>query len=499
MRTMLSFDRGVSLPQLLPGANYFFGQPSAVHACCNDSRHCREGDLFVALLGEDQDGHDFAAEAVANGASAVLCERPLPVGVPNCIVEDTRTAYGHLCQALAGDPSQRLRSLGVTGSFGKTTTSLLLASLVEASGEAPAMLTSLGACDGVEVDPGMQSISSSPALARWLGNAQQNGVDQAILEMSSVDLAKQTVAGVALDGAVITNVRRAHLDLHGSVLNYRRIKQRIFDLLKPEGFVVMNADDPQSKFFLSKINHPVLTYGMQADAEVTGTLMETLPGEQTFMLRAGSDMVPVRTRMIGQHHIYNCLAAAATGLVLGMDLETIARGLENVDTLPGRLEQISSAQPFNVFVDTASSSDSLATVLKSLRRVTPKRLICVFGAPGGGNHDQRPLLGRVVERGADLGIVTSNNPRNEDPQQIAHDVIDGYDRPALAHLIPDRARAIGWALHQAEEGDTVLIAGKGAALEEIAGDERVHFDDREVAKFFLRELEKSRQPRAQAA
>lgn len=499
MQPMLPCERGVSLPALLPEAEFFCGEPARVRSCCNDSRHCRPGDLFVAIAGQTYDGHDFAAEAVDRGAVSVLCERPLPVGVPNCIVEDSRTAYGHLCQVLAGSPSQSLRTIGVTGSYGKTTASLLIGSLIETAGLPAGVLTSLGACNGLEVDPNLNGISSSPALARWLAATQQNGVDHAVVEVSSTDLASRRTSGMMLDGAVITNVRRAHLDLHGSVLNYRRIKQRIVDHLKPEGFVVVNADDPASKFLLAKVERPVITFGMQADAEVSATPIELNASEQTFMLRAGSDMMPVRTRMIGQHHIYNCLAAAATGLVLGLDLQTIACGLEQVTFLPGRLERIDEGQAFATYVDAANTADSLATTLKSLRRVTHGRLICVFGAEGGSNRAERPLLGRVVERLADVGIVTSNNPRHEDPLQIAHEILDGYDRPAIAHLLPDRARAIGWALHTAEEGDTVLIAGKGAALEEVAGDRRVGFDDREVAKFFLRELDKATAARAKAA
>ncbi len=344
--------------------------PDQVTACCGDSRHCKPGDLFAAILGCDRDGHDFAGEAVKRGASAILAERPLPVGVPTCIVDDSRTAYGRVCQALAGDPSNDMSVIGITGSHGKTTTALLLAAILEAESRSVGLLTSLGYCDGHDVITDVEATPPSPQLARWLASSQQNGCHHAVVEASSVGLAEHRLAGVTLDAAVMTNIRRAHLDLHGSVMNYRRIKQRILSHLKPDGFVVANADDPASKFFLSNVKHPLITFGVQSDAEITAELLEMLPDEQTILLSAGSETVPVRTRIIGQQHIYNCLAAAATGLVLGIDLTTVVRGIESLKHIPGRMELLPADVPFHTYVDQGQTADTLAAALKSLRRVT---------------------------------------------------------------------------------------------------------------------------------
>jgi len=255
--------------------------------------------------------------------------------------------------------------------------------------------------------------------------------------------------------------------------------------LKPEGFVVLNADDPTCEKLLDEIGHPVLTVGMRNPAELTATVIERYQSEQTFLLHAGNESVAVRTRMIGEHHIYNCLAAAAVGLVMGIELSTVVRGIESVEGIPGRMERIDCGQPFGVFVDEARTPGSLSACLKALRRVTPGRVICVYGPDGRRPSELRPQLGTVVERGADVGIITANNPRHHEPLQIAHDVLDGYDRPGSAHVMPGRQRAIEWALGNAGRGDAVLIAGKGAETFQMVGGKKQTFDDREVARAWL--------------
>jgi len=228
--------------------------------------------------------------------------------------------------------------------------------------------------------------------------------------------------------------------------------------------------------------------GMRMPAELTAEVVERYAGEQTFLLTAGNETVAVQTRMFGDHHVRNCLAAAAVGVVLGLDLTTVARGLESLAHVPGRLEPIACGQPFGVYVDYARTPDTLAVGLRALRQVTSGRVICVFGASPDGDPAERPLLGRVVERSADLGIITGDNPQWHPPLEIAHDIIDGYHRPARAHVLPNRAEAIRWALGQAEPGDAVLIAGKGDQGGQMADDEEWCFDDREVAREWLFEV-----------
>jgi UDP-N-acetylmuramoyl-L-alanyl-D-glutamate--2,6-diaminopimelate ligase len=312
-----------------------------------------------------------------------------------------------------------------------------------------------------------------------------SGCGHAVVELSSMALARRSAAGLPLDAAVLTNLRSEHLDYHGSTLNYRRAKAKVFDLLKPEGFAVANADDPASRHFVDSLECPLITVGVRSPAEMNATVVERSVGEQTFLLSAGSETVAVRTRLIGDHHVHNCLSAAAIGLVLGIELPAIARGLESVESLPGRLERIECGQPFGVFVDHGHSPDRLATSLNALRHVTRGRILCLYSPEHGGGRQVRPLLGRTAERLAHVTIIAGHGARDPRFLAIAHDVQDGYDRPARARVIPDRAKAIDWALGQARGGDTVLIAG---GCPHAAADSTIQpFDDAEFARAWLYE------------
>lgn len=487
MQPIAHHIRGISLRDALPDAR-ILGGDIRVTSCCGDWRSCRPGDLYVALDGIDEDGHHYAREAVAAGASAVLAERHLATAVPLAVVPDTREAFGHVCQALVGRPADHLKVIGVTGTNGKTTVAHLIRSVLEAAGQRSGITSTLAYCDGFDEQPASHTTPAAPQMAEWLARMQANGCSHAVLEMSSRGLAQRRAAGVQFDAAVVTNVRRDHIDYHGSVVNYRRAKARLFDQLKPEGFAVVNSDDPTCQRFLDQLSHPALTFGMRTPAELTATVVERHKSEQTFLLHAGNDSVPVRTSMIGDHHVSNCLAAAAVGLVMGADLISVARGLEAVDCVPGRLQRIECGQPFGVFVDYARTPDALAVSLNTLRQVTTGRLICVFGARSDGDPALRPLIGRVVERHADMAVITSDNPGHEEPLRIAHDILDGYDQPSRPHVLPNRLKAIHWALDQARPDDTVLIAGKGHEDFQLLGSTRCHCDDRETVRTWLYEV-----------
>ena len=459
MQQFLSNVGGISLRQVLTDG-HFIGAPDVrLTACCTDPESCRAGDLFVATVGDDGDTHEQAADAVRRGAAAVLAERLLPVGVPVCVVPDTREALGRVCQTLAGNPSQNVRVIGVSGTNGKTTTATLIASVLRAAQQRVGVTTTLGRCDAFESAPAPQTTPSPQELADWLARMGANGCTHGVVEVSGRGLSQKRLAGVQLQAAVMTNIRRDHLDYHGSVLNYRRTQARLFEHLGSAGFAVINADDPASQKLLKSLSCPIITVGMRQPAELTACVIERHKSEQTFLLSGGTDTVPVRTRMIGDHHVSNCLAAAAVGLVMGMELTTIARGLEAVQRLPARLDRIECGQEFGVYIDCADTPDRLAVSLRSLRQVTPGRVLCVYGPAGVRLRAERPLLGRVVEQGADLGVITSGPSIRENSLQVAHDVLDGYQRPARAHIIPTRSHAIQWALQEARPGDTVLIAG----------------------------------------
>jgi UDP-N-acetylmuramoyl-L-alanyl-D-glutamate--2,6-diaminopimelate ligase len=396
------------------------------------------------------------------------------------LVKDTRAAYGRVTQALAGYPCRKLRTIGVTGTAGKTVTAMLLASIFEKAGEAVGVLSSLGYSDSLTQVAPRQATPSTEQLGEWLGRMATAGCDSAVLELSSRALAERRAAGIELDAAVLTNIRRDHLDLHNTPQAYRKAKRRLFSLLKTGGIAVVNADDHRCRNLLPKLGSATLTYGLHAEADLSATIVERHKSEQTFILSAGSDSIPVRTRMIGDHHVSNCLAAAAVGLASGIELTTIVQGLEAIDHVPGRLERLECGQSFGVYVDAAAAPETLALSIKAIRRVTSGRVIVVAGCTGNGDRTIRPLIGRLLERGASLPILTMNDPRHEEPLAIVHDMLDGFERAHKAHVLPGRADAIRFALSQAREGDSVLITGEGDRTGQIIGRKRLAHDDREI-------------------
>jgi len=478
----------VRLADLFPSAQFFGDRNLAVGSCCADSRAVRPGDLFVALTGANADGHDFVPEAIARGAVGVLAERMAPTGgAPVCVVPDSRIAFGELCQALAGNPSQRIKVIGVTGTNGKTTTTALIAAVLQAAGSRCGTLGTLG-YTGYDWEPAPLTTPSAPLLATWLARLEASGCTHVAMEVSSHALVQARIAGVRFDAGCVTNVRQDHLDYHGTLENYASAKARLLDSVRPRGLVVLNADDPVSWSFVPRVKGPLLSVSLRKEAELTAEIIERCRSEQTFLLTAGRDTAPVRTPLVGDHNVMNCLMAAAIGLAYGIDLETVVRGLESVPCVSGRLERIECGQPFGVFVDYAHTPHALAAALDALRPVTEGKLICLFGAGGERDRAKRPLMGRDVESRADAVIVTTDNPRGEDPAAIVAGILSGVRNRAAVEVISDRAAAIHRALSLAGPGDSVLLAGKGHEEYQLIGQERRMFDDREVARRWLYNL-----------
>ncbi len=486
MHVRADFGHPLSLRNVLPDAEFLGADDIVMTACTCDSRRVRPGTVFVAVHGANGDEHAAVSEAIARGCSGIVADRPVAgSGLPICYVPDSREAHGRICHAIAGDPSRRLKVVGVTGSGGTTTTSCLVASVLTTAGCSVGILGALGCFDGREVTHSLHSTPPAHDVARSLVRMVDHGCSHAIVEVSGRALEEARTAGMWLDVACVTAAPRPEFDGHPTIRRGWEATSRLLKQLTAEGFVVVNADDPASQGFLRLIDGPVLTVGVESEAEITATLVERCASEQTILLSAGSDVMPVRTRMIGIAHVYHCLAAAAVGLAYGIDLPTVVRGLESIDYVPGRLERIECGQPFSVFVDCAGTPRALSACLQTLREVVPGRLICVFGARGERDRESRPLMGRAVEAGADLSVITDDSPRDEDPQAILEDILAGLKCPAQAEVIPDRAEAIAWALSQARPGDGVLIAGKGHRTCQIVGSRRRWFDDRQVARQWL--------------
>jgi len=482
---LLKTNLGIRLRDILPDAQIIGAKEVYFRSCCGMWEDCQTDDLFVAIMDADQDGHDYTQEAINRGATAIVTERLQSTNRPQCLVEDSREAYGRICQALAGQPSRKLKTIGVTGTDGKTVTSHLIAAVFKAADQETGLVSS------IEVDCGQNrhSVPSSelnpPWLAEHLSQMAMADCDNAVIEIPSVALAKRCLAGVDLDVAVLTNIRQDHMSFHGSSKNYRRAKMRLLEQLKPTGLAVMNADDPTTHFMLNEIDKPVLTIGIKQQADVTGKVLETTRSEQTFMINAGSESIPVRTTIIGDQHVYNCLTAAAVGLANGLDLATIAKGLESAGNIPGRLERVECGQAFGVWVDSARSTGQLANAIRSIQKVTKGKVWCICSIEEGQSETHRKQMGEVVERAADRAIITRTSIGQVVDYEPAHQVLDGFDEPSRAELIPNRFKAIEWTLQQAKPGDAVLVAGCGERPFALVGDHKWTITDRDVCQAWL--------------
>ncbi|MEM7456883.1 MAG: Mur ligase family protein [Planctomycetota bacterium] len=373
IQQLASASGALRLGNILPQARTIGSGDIAVRSCCSQWNECQSDDIYVAIVGPEFDGHDFARDAVQRGASAVVTERLLAIDLPQFIVGDSRLAFGQICHALAGQPSQRLQTTGVSGSNGKTVTSHLIQQIFLAAGADVGLLSTISTATENE----SKADFSAPGLADRLSTMVLEDCSHAVVEIPSEALAQHTLAGTKLDTAVLTNIHYDDLGFHRTKENYRRANLRLLDYLKPTGVAVLNADDPASHFLLGEIDAPVLTVAMKQQAELTARIVERQAAWQTFLLTAGGQSVAVRTNIIGDQHVYNCLSAAAVGLSNGIELPVIARGLENASTVPGRLERVDCGQPFNVWIDSAKSVRQLATALQSIRKVTKGKVWCV--------------------------------------------------------------------------------------------------------------------------
>lgn len=446
---------GVSLDRLLPDATRTGTHSVTATSCTSDWREVRQGDVYVALSersGAEENGHDFARQAVERGAIAIICEEPVPIfEVPTYVLADSRDAYGKLCQALAGTPHYTLPVIAVTGTHGKSTVIALLDSIFSMAGKHCGKISGIGCYDGMSHSSGID-VPTAPELASRLERMVAAGCTHALVEVSSEAIAQSAFAGVSFDAVCITNVSDAHLHQHNSVQSYRNLKRRILDSLDPAGIAVFNADDPVSIKWLTHVDGPVLTFGTKDQAEVTACLIEQHANEQVFILSAGSESASVRTTMVGEHHISNCLAAAAMALSYGIDLKIIAAGLEAVESLPGRMEKVDCGQGFPVYVDAADTAESLRASLRTARQLCQGRVFCVLGDPSHATHSEQVALAHVVSRLADVAIVARPFP---DEECGVHD----SEQRACVEVVANRAEAIACAVSLAKAGDVVVIAG----------------------------------------
>ena len=476
---------GISLRAILPDAKTVGDFDLRVQSCCGLWRECLPNDVYVAIVGEDDDGHDFVQEAIERGAVAIVSERLLAVDRPQFLVDDSRQAFGKICQALAGNPADRVTTIGVSGSDGKTVTTRLIESILNSAGKNPRSTNSLSANLESDFSNTPSEKLNSPRLANWLAESVMQHCSHAVMEIHSRSLAQHCLTGVALDVAVLTNLRNDHLDFHGTGENYRRVQARLLDYIKPEGIAIFNADDPNTRKLLDGLDLPALTIGIHQSAEVTAKLLERTASEQIFVLTAGNDSAVVRTQMIGKHHVYNCLAAAAVGLVLGIDLQTIVRGLEDVGQVSGRLERVVCGQAFDLWIDSAARPNQLASAIHAVRQVSEGRVWVVASSNPGQGQAERKRIGEILEKAADYSVLTQAESIPNATSEPAHQILDGFEDQKRVRVVPNRFRAIEWVLEQAAEGDAVLITGLGDRPLAVVGQGHWAVTDRDVCQAWL--------------
>ena len=462
-----------------------------VRALAHDSRDVDPGACFACIVGANTDGHEHAPAAVAAGAVALLVERRLGLTVPEARVPDVRQALGPAAARLHGFPSQAMRCLGVTGTNGKTTTTHLLAAIARAAGEPAGVVGTVGARIDDRPLPLEHTTPEAPELQALLARMRDDGIRTVAMEVSSHALAQHRVDGTRFAVACFTNLSRDHLDYHASLDDYFEAKARLFDPAVTAAAAV-NIDDPRGPELVRRCHArglPVTSYALDAPADIRAAAVRVdRDGGRFTLVEPDGTQTELHTPLLGVLNVANVLAAAVTARLAGFAHDAVVEGLAAVAVVPGRLEPVDTGQPFDVLVDYAHTPAALAAALAAARRLAgPHRVIVVFGAGGNRDATKRPLMGRAATDGADVVIVTSDNPRSEDPAAIADAVLAGTaGGPAATRRELDRRAAIRGGLDEARPGDVVLIAGKGHETAQHVAGHSVGFDDRVVA---LEELE----------
>jgi len=486
----------VSLRGLFADAELFGADDFVMLNAVTDVHKIRQGDVFFALRTSSGDGHLSIDDAVLRGAGAIVSEemtsnpfKMTPDGklIPLFLVKSTQAAYARACQALYRFPARQMNMVGISGTSGKTMTAFLTAAILGAANQSVGLLSSLGCYDGVDATSCTITTLPPKRTSSWLSRMLQNDCSCSVMEISSQALAQSRLEGIEFQTICLTNILSDHLEFHGSIENYRKAKMRLFEYLAPGGTAIINADDPLVSDVTRWLKIPTIRYGMNERADVSAMVLEQYAAEQTILLTVGSETLPLRTRIVGNHYIYDCLAAAAIGLRCGLDLTTIVRGIESVDVIPGRMERLECGQPFSVFVDAAHTAEELRSTLRFLREVTSGRILTIFGVPGETEKSRRPQLADLVSRLSHRVVFTDVNPGNENAEEITDALLSGVQARCQRRVVVchNRLEAIRKVLSMAKPGDCVLIVGKGSEKFQLIGGEVKKHDDREIARRWL--------------
>ncbi len=448
-----------------------------------DSRKVVQGNLFVAIPGTCVDGHDFIDEALSRRAAAVVTEREmrLPENVPNIVVPSSAVAVARLASGFYGEPSEKLSIIGITGTNGKTTTAYLLGSMLRASSKNVGIIGTINYQVGDRLIESTHTTPDPVELHRLFREMVDRGVTHVVMEVSSHALVQGRTHGIEFTGAVFTNLTTDHMDYHSNLYNYRDAKAELFRNLPLGAFCILDRDDYTGRYFSRQTDARTVWYSLNNGSGIRAELIDSHLNGMDVKLAAGREYVVVSTGLIGRHNLSNILVASTTAQALGVSLEEVKHGIESLEVVPGRLENVASAGGYSVFVDYAHTPDALESVLSALRPVVKNRLLLVFGCGGDRDRSKRPLMGGIGERLSDYLWITSDNPRTEPTMGIIKDIERGMSGGTYSVEL-DRRRAIEHAIDEAGEGDVVLVAGKGHERSQVLSDRAIYFDDREVVK-----------------
>ena len=467
-----------------PGGSESF----AISDVCYNSKAAVKGSLFVAMKGSGADGHNYIIDAVSCGAAVVVAERApsekLPDGVWLLLTEDSRKALALIADWYCGRPTERMKVVGVTGTNGKTTSTYIISSVMNAAGRPCGKIGTTGREFKGKNTPLDNTTPESLDLQKMMKEMEDEGASCCAIEVSSHALDQGRVNGVRFSTAAFTNLTQDHLDYHGGMENYFDAKTKLFTEHSPKASVI-NADDPYGARLAKLAKGNVITYGLSPSLDICAEDVTVSVKGVSMKIKTPSESVEISSSLAGRHNVYNLLTSAAVAYAEGVGMGKFAEGIASLKAAPGRFEKVEKGQPFAVIVDYAHTPDALENVLVTARNIANGKIITVFGCGGDRDKKKRPLMGRVAWTLSDSAIVTSDNPRTEDPNMIIEEILKGVEangNPSGAlKVIPDRRDAIREAMAQAKEGDIVLIAGKGHEDYQIIGKTKSHFDDREEA------------------
>ena len=458
---------------------------------CADSRKVSSGDIFVAIEGPENDGHDFIDQAIEQGAKFIVYRKPQPCSnAETIIVKNPAKALALLAQARFANPSAKLTNLAVTGTNGKTTIGFLVRSIIQTTGKKCGLIGTILYDTSIDTAEAPLTTPDSTRIAELADKMTRAGAEFMAIEASSHSLAQNRLAGIDFTAAAFTNLTGDHLDYHKTAEEYLAAKTRLFKPLAPDATAVLNAQSPASKHIAQKTKAKILWYAVDADADISARIESMDINETVYTLEYAGQKQKVKTTLIGRHNISNHLAAAGLCLAAGFGLPAVAAGLSAIRSVPGRLEYVNNNANFTVLIDYAHTDDALKNVLSTLRPLCKGQLTVVFGCGGDRDKTKRPRMAKVAQQLADFVIVTSDNPRTEPPNEIIEDIIAGFTNfpNETITIEPDRKNAIKLAITAARKNDIILIAGKGHEKYQIIGKEKFDFDDKKIAENFLEKI-----------